>query len=278
LSKRSPLAWGAAALVAGAMATAEAEPPSFSGLVVIGDSLSDSGNAGRFSDGPVWVEHVAQRLAVTLRPSRLGGTNLAVGGARVTGAPTDLRGQADAFLAARRGRLDPAALYVVWGGANDLLGSGPGSSEAVAAGAADRLARIVDDLAAGGAARILVPNLPDVGHTPALRAAGPAVAAGARRLSLAFDSALERALAEVESRRRIRILRLDLFALADRVMADPAAFGFRDTTHPCAGTGSCEGYLFWDQIHPTAFAHARLAAVALEVLGFDVARPPATAN
>ena len=46
-------------------------------------------------------------------------------------------------------------------------------------------------------------------------------------------------------------------------MADPAAFGFRDTTHPCAGTGSCEGYLFWDQIHP-AFAHARLA-VALEV-------------
>lgn len=113
MSKRSPLAWGAAALVAGAMATAEAEPPSFSGLVVIGDSLSDSGNAGRFSDGPVWVEHVAERLAVTLRPSRLGGTNLAVGGARVTGAPTDLRGQADAFLAARGGRLDPAALYVV---------------------------------------------------------------------------------------------------------------------------------------------------------------------
>jgi phospholipase/lecithinase/hemolysin len=260
------------------MTTAKAEPPSFSSLVVIGDSLSDSGNAGRFSDGPVWVEHVADRLAVTLRPSRLGGTNLAVGGARVTGTPTDLRGQADAFLAARGGRLDPAALYVVWGGANDLLGSGPGSSEAVATAAADRLARIVDGLAAAGAARILVPNLPDVGHTPALRAAGPAVAAGARRLSQAFDSALERALAQVESRRRIRILRLDLFTLADRVMADPATFGFRDTTHPCAGTGSCDGYLFWDQIHPTAFAHARLAAVALEVLGFDVARPSATAD
>jgi phospholipase/lecithinase/hemolysin len=216
------------------MTTAKAEPPSFSSLVVIGDSLSDSGNAGRFSDGPVWVEHVADRLAVTLRPSRLGGTNLAVGGARVTGTPTDLRGQADAFLAARGGRLDPAALYVVWGGANDLLGSGPGSSEAVAT--------------------------------------------AARRLSQAFDSALERALAQVESRRRIRILRLDLFTLADRVMADPATFGFRDTTHPCAGTGSCDGYLFWDQIHPTAFAHARLAAVALEVLGFDVARPSATAD
>ena len=71
MSKRKPLAWGAAALVPGAMATAEAEPPSFSALVVIGDSLSDSGNAGRFADGPVWVEHVAERLAVTLRPRGL---------------------------------------------------------------------------------------------------------------------------------------------------------------------------------------------------------------
>jgi phospholipase/lecithinase/hemolysin len=255
------------------MKTAKAELPSFTGLVVLGDSLSDSGNAGRFSDGPVWVEHVAERLAVTLRPSRLGGTNYAVGGARVQGEPTDLRGQADALLAARGGRLDPAALHIVWGGANDLLSAGPGAGETTARTTAASLARIVDDLAAAGAVQILVLNLPDVGHTPALRAAGPAVMAGARRLSLAFDEALERALAEVEVRRQVRIHRLDIFALADRVIADPAAFGFRDIARPCLGAGSCEGFLFWDQIHPTGFAHARLAAVTLEMLGLPASRP-----
>lgn len=271
MSRRWSAAWGAAALLAASIGAAEPEPR-FSGLVVLGDSLSDSGNAGPFSDGRVWVEHLAEGLGLGLRPSRLGGSNHAVGGARVAGGPADLRGQADALLAASGRRLDPGALHVVWGGANDVLGAGPGMGEAAVESAAASLARIVDDLAAAGAVQFLVPNLPDAGHTPALRAAGPAAAAAARRLSLAFDAALERALAAVEARHRIRIRRLDVLTLADRVIADPAAFGFRDTTRPCAGTGSCDGYLFWDQIHPTAFAHARLATVALEALGVPAHR------
>ena len=68
--------------------------PGFSALVVLGDSLSDNGNAGRFSNGPVWVEHLAEALGLELRPSRLGGTNHAVGGARATGGPHDLRDRA----------------------------------------------------------------------------------------------------------------------------------------------------------------------------------------
>src|SRR3954471_9015267 len=71
-------------------------------LVVFGDSLADVGNlqlasqgafpnslyaGGRFSNGPMWVETLAEFLgepAVT--PSLAGGLNYAFAGARVTGA------------------------------------------------------------------------------------------------------------------------------------------------------------------------------------------------
>ena len=81
--QRRPFILGTAGLVSATLAgTPALSAPSFSGLVVLGDSLSDNGNAGRFSNGPVWVEHLAEWLGLELRPSRLGGTNHAVGGAR----------------------------------------------------------------------------------------------------------------------------------------------------------------------------------------------------
>src|SRR3954468_5021943 len=72
----------------------------FEHLVVFGDSLSDTGNAGRFSNGPVWVEYLADRLGLTLSPSQRGGSNFAVGGARLDSrsGPHSLRAQVDAFL------------------------------------------------------------------------------------------------------------------------------------------------------------------------------------
>ena len=72
-------------------------------VVVFGDSLSDSGNVfvateavlaeaipvsppyfqGRFSNGPVWVDILAEKLGLQLRPFLQGGTNFAFGGAAV---------------------------------------------------------------------------------------------------------------------------------------------------------------------------------------------------
>jgi phospholipase/lecithinase/hemolysin len=64
------------------MSASAQDPPPFGHIVVFGDSLSDTGNAGRFSNGPVWVEQLAARLEVALRPAQAGGLNFAVGGAR----------------------------------------------------------------------------------------------------------------------------------------------------------------------------------------------------
>ena len=97
--------------VALAIGKAGASPFGYSGLVVFGDSLSDSGNAGRYSNGPVWVERIATRIGAELRPSEEGGANFAVGGARTHGGATALRAQADAFLKALPIR---SALHRLW--------------------------------------------------------------------------------------------------------------------------------------------------------------------
>jgi hypothetical protein len=65
------------------MSASAQDPPPFDHIVVFGDSLSDTGNAGRFSNGPVWVEQLAARLEVALRPTQAGGLNFAIGGARL---------------------------------------------------------------------------------------------------------------------------------------------------------------------------------------------------
>lgn len=266
-----------AALVSAMPAGARAKPASlpFTDLVVFGDSLSDNGNAGRFSDGPVWVEHIAQRVGVPLVPSRQGGTNYAVGGARTLGGPADLRAQADEYLRAHPGGLDSRLLHVVYAGANDLLAAGYAANrEAMIHATAAAVGGVVADLAAAGATQILVPNLPDIGLTPALRALGPTLTAAARALTRAYNEALERELAKVEARRPVRVHRLDVFALAERVIADPIAAGFRNITDPCLGGPSCAEMLFWDHIHPTGLAHARLAAAALALVGLTAAIPP----
>lgn len=245
---------------------ATAAPDRFSGLVVFGDSLSDNGNVGRFSDGPVWVEVLASRIGAELTPSRLGGTNFAVGGARSHGRPADIRGQFHAFMTGPHSPPAADALFIVYGGANDLLAAGCNGGETAARTGAAAIAATAGDLAAAGARHILVPNLPDISASPIVRVQGSACVQQARQLTLAFNAALEQALRRVERRSDVRVVRLDAFALAEEVMADPDKAGFSNINTPCL-QGPCDGALFWDQLHPTARAHARLATAALQALG-----------
>ena len=241
--------------------------PAFDQIAVFGDSLSDNGNAGRSSNGPVWVEYLGERLGLTLKPSRTGGLNFAVGGARLDpgSGNTSLRAQASAYLGSPRppGR----TLHVVYGGGNDLLAAvGDPRAQAIIDAAVASLRSIVADLAKQGATDILVPNLPGIGITPAVGAQGSQAVAAANQLAERFNSALDQALSGFAGPAGPRLHRLDVRRLAERVQADPAAAGFVDITNPCSQRQSCEGYLFWDTVHPTTQAHRRLADAAAQVL------------
>lgn len=250
-------------LLAGSPSSGAVAP--FSNLVVFGDSLSDSGNAGRFSNGPVWVERMAEAMGLPLQPARVGGTNYAVGGARTHGGFADILSQTSAFLAQRDA--DPDALYVVFAGANDLLASACQRSDAAGArDAAEAMAAAIGRLAEAGAVHLLVPNLPDIGRAPVVRAQGAECVRNARTLTEMYNAALDEVLAREAARRSVRLLRLDVFSLAEGVFGNPQGTGFHDVTTPCHDV-TCDGFLFWDRLHPTTKAHSLLARQALSVLG-----------
>ena len=259
---------GAAFVAVGlAMSSIAQAAPGFDRIVVFGDSLSDNGNAGRFSNGPGWVEQLAGRLALVLRPSQMGGSNFAVGGARLAppSEPHNLRTQADMFLAMPRsgGR----TLHIVWGGGNDLLAAvGYADAPIAVDRAVASLKSILADLVEQGATDILVPNLPDIGMTPEMRARGPRAIAEAGRLTDRFNTAVDHALADFAAAPRLQLYRLDVRAMAERARANPAEFGFVDVATPCSELASCEGYLFWDHVHPTTHAHGRLAQAAFHLV------------
>lgn len=265
----------------------------YTALYVFGDSLSDTGNVyantgaiplapyvgGRFSNGPVWVETLATNLGLAANPALLGGTNFAFGGAP-TGAPytsssptlaTQVSGL---YLPAVGGVADPNALYVVWGGGNDVRAIGQGSHPpSTIASSVSNVAAIITTLAGAGAQNFLVPNLPDIGLTPEAIAGGPAAVAGASFLSTTFNAGLASALAGLEAGLGINIIEVDVYAFLNNTIANAGAYGITNTTGRCfsgvtgvGGPGTvCANpneYIFWDGIHPTAAAHALLGEFA----------------
>jgi cholinesterase len=259
-------------------ASPNARERGFDTITVFGDSLSDTGNAAgaRFTNGPVWVEHIARHFGLSVDPVSSGGTNYAVGGARAyePGSPYNLRAQVDGWLGREPEReAVERSLFIVYGGANDLLAAVYGQDPVVLAMNAVRvLGTIADDLASAGARHILIANLPDLAKVPAVRQYGSGVGQVATRTTNGFNEALDQTLAGVEARHGVRILRLDVFSLTERVFRDPAVLGVPgiDLHVPCQNNGRIcsdpDRRLFWDHVHPTSFAHGRLARAALEVL------------
>lgn len=266
----------------------------YSQLFVFGDSLSDNGNnalaigvdasqvvtgngyvptfpyaAGSYTNAAVWTQSFAATFGLApLLPSLAGGTNFAFGGAQTgsaTGFPPGLTDQTASFLSGTAGMAPADALYVVAGGGNNAraainaIGGGadaPTTIFATAQSFASDVGGIVDSLQAAGAQHIIVWNTPDIGLTPALRLFGPEIAAVGTLIAQSMNQALSLRLAGEAG-----VKTFDLFGLLGSASADPAAFGFANTTDACGAVAGCDPstYVFWDGIHPTSAGHALIA-------------------
>ncbi|WP_082204247.1 autotransporter domain-containing protein [Winslowiella iniecta] len=146
-------------------------------LYVFGDSLSDSGNNGRYTwDGsshPLYDDILAAKINQVLNPSKQGGTNFAAGGAVAVPAlnPQDnTQDQVQNYLAANGGRADADGLYIHWIGGNDLAAAAinPVEAPGLVSNSAFAAASQVQALLSAGANTVIVPTVPDIGATPAL--------------------------------------------------------------------------------------------------------------
>ena len=275
----------------------------YTGIVAFGDSLSDTGNvfvgtggaipappyfAGRFSNGPIWLDYLANNLGVApVAPALLGGTNYAFGQATTGFVPTlsnpsqvpTFAQQAGMFSAAVGGVAPSSALYSVWIGGTDILnilasGVDAATAMAQAQGTANFAAGIIGNLRGIGAHDFLIPLLPDIGKAPGLIAQGPGAVLAGSTLAAAYNSALLAALAGVQAS-GANLFIVDTFTLVDAAVANPGAYGFTNVTDACylgpltgggSGCATPDQYLFWDSEHPTSAAHALVAAAAVAAI------------
>lgn len=212
----------------------------YSTIFSFGDSLSDTGNAGRFTDGLVWVETMAHSDGATLINYSVGGGTTAYD--NYVGIPNSgLQAQIDAWTFSGVAPAD--TLVTLWAGANDLL-IGPRYDGPV------NIYSALEKLYTLGAREILVPNLPDIGATPAFMSQGTDTAANATAWTLWFNSELETKLQEfVNIHSDTTLYFLDAFSIFAAIPEEQRPG------------------LFWiDGFHPSATGHELIAKSALQVL------------
>ncbi len=300
--------------------------PLYSEMVVFGDSLSDVGNVhtastaqglipdppppyfdGRLSNGPIWVDRLAERLGIAApSASLMGGTNYAYAGAK-TGPGTrnrtslvtrevlpvaNIGQQIDTYLGDHPAGFRNDQLVLFWGGGNDVVEM---RSLAETQQAVDNLEAGLVALDANGARDVLVPNQGDQADAPIFnRTSGPAALMAA--LSRQFNIQLDTMLDELERNPdlNIRIHRFDAFSLFKDVVANPGEFGLSNVTDaaldlarftppfalPYPVVENPEDYLFWDYIHPTTVGHRIVGDAAFAAFtesSTQVPEPPSVA-
>jgi len=257
------------------------------GLVPVSPPYS----SGHFTNGNVWVQDLSQNLGLPpVKASLAGGTDYAYGGAETGGTPlhtanpTDLPSQLGQFVAAQP-HPSPNALYTVWAGSNDVLGIAndttltPAQQDADIQAAVSNETSFVAGLAAHGAKEVVVMNVPDLGKTP-YEMARPASDAASSVLAARYNNELASAMQTLAASGALKVDLVDTYTLLDQVVANPSAHGFNNVTQPLwtgnltdptsgtlQATGAAQnGYLFFDQLHPTAQAHALLASGVMQTL------------
>lgn len=243
---------------------------------------------GRFSNSYVWAELLAKRV-FSADDWQAHFLDYAFGGAGVLGPQGDfnddsllaLNCEIDSYLLAHQDQASSDALFMVWIGANNYLAMPDEKDEAVEDvnwGIKTSVQRLVEH----GAKHILVINLPDLGATPLAREFDTQ-----RELtdySNAHNALLAKNMAQLMVQYPdVQWLFFDVNDIFHQALETPQQFGFTNMIDTCYESimddnmshgvlnmvahvkpkikqaNACDGYFFFDPLHPSGAAHRIIA-------------------
>jgi outer membrane lipase/esterase len=257
----------------------------FSSFYVLGDSLSDVGNAydasrgripesppywhGRFSNGRVWADRVGG--AFKAEGVRTG--NLAWGGALADGPGVpDIGLQVTQFRLIDRDKRGDRPLVSIWGGGNDILdAAGKARARREGRDAASAIGDAAMSLTRAGVRDLMLFDMPNLGEIPKF-GDNADKSASARAASRAFNRRLSREIATLEDR-GVNVYTVGVWHLFNALLEDPRSFGVANVTTPCLDEDDnpCtrrqgRRRAFFDEIHPNRVVHRAIAEAALDSL------------
>lgn len=285
----------------------------FSAVYAFGDSLSDQGNYGTPSTtqpcmepflpteyapltnncqspsdqycGKVWVAYLASELGLPLAASSQGGTDYAVvGEPYYSSTQQSIYQQVANFVGypSNFHSIDPNALYVIWGGANDFLVNIQRYIEndidvntlntlmtyysappVVAYTALD-----VSLLISAGAKNIVIINLPNLSLTPLtqifIQPTDPTEATYLATAGQQFNANLLASIEKIASSVPFaNVYMEDAYTFLGTIAANPEQAGFKygPPYNWCSSSqvGNPSKYLFFNYVHPSSYAHYLIA-------------------
>ena len=281
------------ALTAAALAAATSVQ-AYTQVVAFGDSLSDNGNLhalmanfgvntpaapyfeGRFSNGPVAVEVMAQQLGLSLDDRAYGGATTGTGNKTATPIldATGMTSQVNRYLTEKSNAVDAEALYFVWGGGNDvfkLLDSATPITTAsvtqVLVQARTNYENIIRSLDAGGAQHFFLPTLPDLGASGLGFAGGAPLQNVLHQISVSFNQGLAATADKLEAELGLDITLFDVYptflAVTQQIVGAGGTASLPCWTGNYSGTGGTlcsdpDKHVLFDKVHPTAYVHNKL--------------------
>ncbi len=218
----------------------------YSTVVTFGDSLSDNGNVARFSNGTIWVEHLANQYSATLNDYAYGGATTGYDNPAIGSPATGLLWQVETFGPSLGSLSASETIITLWAGANDFLQSRSPFDAVTNIGLA------LENLYSAGGRNFLVPNLPDIGKTPAFILGDPDNSPVASQWTMAFNMTLDGLLYDFDNLHSdVNLFAVDTFSIFDQFTP-----------------GTPEWLeLFWvDGFHPSAVGHDQIYQATVKAM------------
>jgi phospholipase/lecithinase/hemolysin len=237
----------------------------FLGLAVATNSLDGGTN---YAFGGATTRDGAQDRTIINNPFPFGGGQFTI-------TIDNMGKQINDYLASHGHAADANALYILWGGGNDLFDDHSAQS---VIDTANRVGGLIVRLANAGARNFLVPNVPPLGAVP------NSFGDPTRVLALDYASAIYRdhlnSVISGLAGSGITIYTFDVWLDVIRVLGQPAHYNFVNTIDSAQGASGVnpDQYLFWDDIHPTTGGHHELANEANRLLRGQIAPLGKAAN